>query len=106
MPETDACIQDPKYFEQGVSDYSDVVPLLQKVLQDTEHTDFLSATHFGRQKEKKRIRQNYNKKKSRLGQVYLRKDPCKSSASSMNRRDELSVVDSCVYWLSTLLSIC
>lgn len=105
MPESAACIQDPKYFEQGVSDYSDVVPLLQKELQDTEHTDFLSATHFGRQKEKKRLRQKY-KKKCRSGQVYLRKDPCKSSASSMNRRDELSVVDSCVYWLSTLLSIC
>lgn len=86
MPATTACIQDPKYFEQGVSDYSDVVPLLQKVQQDTEHTHFLWATHFGRQKEKT-LRQNY-KKKCRSGRVYLRKDPCKSSAPAMNRCDE------------------
>lgn len=105
MPETTARIQQPKYFEQNVSDYSDVVPLLQKVYQDTEHRDFLSTTHFGRQKEK-RSRQNY-KKKCRSGRVYLRKDPCKSSTATMNRDDvEMSVVDSCVYWLSTLLSIC
>lgn len=53
MPAMNVRIQDPKYFEQAVSDYSDVVPLLQKVHQDTEYTDFLSDTHFGRQKEKK-----------------------------------------------------
>lgn len=52
MPETNVRIQEPKYFEQTVSDYSDVVPLLQKVYQDTEYTDFLFTTHFGRQKEK------------------------------------------------------
>lgn len=38
---TNVRIQQPKYFEQTVSDYSDVVPVLQKVYQDTEHTDFL-----------------------------------------------------------------
>ena len=52
MPEMNVRIQQPKYFEQTVSDYSDVVPLLQKVYQDTKHTDFLFTTHFGRQKEK------------------------------------------------------
>lgn len=51
-PASNACIQDPKYFEQNVNDYSDVAPLLQKVHQNMEHTDFLSATHSGRQKEK------------------------------------------------------
>lgn len=61
MPAMNVRIQDPKYFEQAVSDYSDVVPLLQKVHQDTEHTDFLSGTHFGRQKGK-RPKQNYKKK--------------------------------------------
>lgn len=96
MPQPNACIHDPKYFEQAVSDYSDVVPLLQKMHQDTEHTVFLSDTHFGRQKEK-RPRQNY-KKKCRAARVYLRKDPCKSSAVWMNRGDVVSsVVDLTVY---------
>lgn len=53
MPATTACIQDPKYFEQGVSDYSDVVPLLQKVQQDTEHTDFFVSYTFWSAKRKK-----------------------------------------------------
>lgn len=53
MPATTACIQDPKYFEQGVSDYSDVVPLLQKVQQDTEHTDFFVGYTFWSAKRKK-----------------------------------------------------
>lgn len=64
MPEMNARIEDPKYFEQLVSDYSDVVPLLQKVHQDTEHTDFLSDTHFGRQKGKK-VQQNIKRSAGR-----------------------------------------
>lgn len=53
MPEMNARIQDPKYFEQAISDYSDVVPLLQKVHQDTEHTDFFVGHRFRSAKRKK-----------------------------------------------------
>lgn len=65
---------------------------------------FLSATHSVGKKEKgtdKTI------KEVQVEPVYLSKDPCKSSAEAMNRGHVgLSVVDSCVYLLSTLLSIC
>lgn len=53
MPRPTACIQEPKYFERPVSDYSDVVPLLQKSAPGYRtQALFLSATHFGRQMKK------------------------------------------------------
>lgn len=37
MPKPTVPFQDPKYFEQSVSDYSDVVPSYEKNYQDAEH---------------------------------------------------------------------
>lgn len=52
MPHPTARFENPKYFEQSVSDYSDVVPLLQKKTRMQNTLDFLSALLCDRQKEK------------------------------------------------------
>lgn len=75
IPETTVCIEDPKYFEQAVSDYSDVVRLLQKVHPGYRIHRFFVIYNLVRVsvgKRKKRPKQNY-KKEPRSGKVYLKR---------------------------------
>lgn len=60
-----AYIQDPKYFEQNVSDYSDVVPLLQKVHQNTDRTHRFFVGYTFWSAKRKRLRQNYKRSAGR-----------------------------------------
>lgn len=53
MPHPTARFENPKYFEQSVSDYSDVVPLLQKKNQDAEHSWFFVGPALWSAKGKK-----------------------------------------------------
>lgn len=83
MAQPTARIHDPKYFEQAVSDYSDVVPFLQKMHQDTKHIFFVGYTF--RPGKRKKAQTNLQKE-VQVGSS-LPKDPCKSSAVWMNRDD-------------------
>lgn len=71
--------------------------------QDAEHSWFFVRRALYSTK-RKRLRQIY-KKKCRSARVYLRKGPCKSSAVSIVYTSSWALL-TCVYWLSTLLSIC